>query len=290
METGFTRTRRFITENEARFSRFSPESELTRLNQSAGAWFQASPELFEICRQAQDLVARTGGLFDPSILHALRRAGYDRSMDDLRGQEVEATFTVEPAVARGFGLALLDAARRSILLPAGMEVDLGGIAKGWIAEQAAHVLAEFSAACTVSAGGDMFLAGLPAGEPAWRVGLEDPADPGRDLAWLSAGPGAIATSSVARRRWLQGGKWRHHVIDPRTGAPATTSWLSVTVLAPHAAEAEAFAKALLIAGPGLADQVLVREPSVIWIAAQQDGRLWYPSRAKDLLEVEFTYA
>jgi thiamine biosynthesis lipoprotein len=290
LETGFAEARRFIEECEARFSRFSPNSELCRLNRSAGRWFQASPELFEVCRQAQELATRTGGLFDPSILPALRRAGYNGSMDAIRGQEVGRAPTSAPTGARGFRQALLDPSTRRIRLPAGMEVDLGGIAKGWIAEEAAHRLAEFCTACTVSAGGDMFLVGLPMGEGAWRLTLEDPANAERDLAWLRSGPGAVATSSVAKRKWLQDGRWRHHLIDPRTGEPADTGWFSVTVLAPHAAEAEAFAKALLIAGPAGAGQVLLAEPSIAYVAADGNGRLWNSPGMESLMEVQFSYA
>jgi thiamine biosynthesis lipoprotein len=290
VEAGFAQARRFIEESEARFSRFSPESELSRLNRSAGVWFQASPELFEVCRQAQDLATRTRGLFDPSILPSLRRAGYDRSMDAIRGQEVGGALTTAPTGTQGFCLALFDANTRRIRLPSEMAVDLGGIAKGWIAEEAARRLAEFSTACTVSAGGDMFLVGLPVGEAAWRLSLEDPADPDRDLAWLRSGPGGIATSSVSKRRWLQDGHWRHHVIDPRTGEPADAGWMSVTVLAPHTTEAEAFAKALLIAGPARAGQLVLDEPSITYIAADGDGRLWNSRETEDLLEVQFSYA
>ena len=144
-----------------------------------------------------------------------------------------------------------DAARHAIRLPRGLRLDLGGIAKGWIADGAAQLLAGFSPACAVSAGGDMALRGLPAGASYWEVALEDPRDPDSLLATLRVGPGAVATSSVTGRRWQQGSRTMHHLIDPRTQQPARTDWLSVTVVAPDIITAEVFAK-------GAADRGLAR--------------------------------
>ena len=66
----------------------------------------------------------------------------------------------------------------------------------------------------------MFLVGLPHGQGAWKVGLEDPRDSEQNVAVLHVGPGAVATSSITKRRWRQGGEEHHHLIDPRTGKSA----------------------------------------------------------------------
>src|SRR5512139_2570288 len=87
---GFKLTRDFIAASEARFTRFTDTSELARLNRSAGAWFQASPELFDVVLQACEFAEETKGLFDPTMLGALEAAGYDKSMDDIRAQCVAA--------------------------------------------------------------------------------------------------------------------------------------------------------------------------------------------------------
>ena len=150
----------------------------------------------------------------------------------------------------------LDESDQTILLPPGMALDLGGIAKGWIAEQAAKILSRYATACAVDAGGDMFLVGLPDGLEQWPVALEDPLQPENILTTLQVDPGAVATSTVTKRVWQQAGKNRHHIIDPRTGEPAISDWISVTVIAPHAYEAEVFAKALLIAGPQEAEEII----------------------------------
>jgi len=289
VERGFDQAQATIAALEARLTRFSDTSELMRLNRAAGGWFSASDELFDVVKQARDLAGETGGLFDPSILDALENAGYDKSMDLIRAQGVTPPASVRTATSN-FRSIVLDPDARAIRLPRGLRLDLGGIAKGWIAEHAAIELANYAEACTVSAGGDMFMIGLPAQDTAWRVELEDPRDPAHTRAVLCVGPGAVATSSVAKRRWMQGKQARHHLIDPRRGQPAQTDWLSVTVIAPHATVAEVFAKALLIAGSPKAERVAARRPDLVYIAVDDAGQLWGSSHAKEFLDVAVEHA
>jgi thiamine biosynthesis lipoprotein len=270
--SGFAAARRFIEASERRFTRFSEQSELSALNRAAGSWFSASPDLFEVVRQALFYFQKTNRLFDPSILPSLRRAGYVQSMDEIRrvGAAPQPASTSQ-AAAYAFDALELDEADGSIRLPAGMQIDLGGIAKGWIAERAARLLSGYASACAVSAGGDMFLIGYPAGQDYWEVGLEDPRNPQVDLLVLEAQPGAIATSSVVKRAWKQGKLLRHHLIDPRSGEPARTRWLSVTVLAPHTAAAETFAKAFLIADEAEVQRLGEQNPELTVLAVDRDG-------------------
>jgi FAD:protein FMN transferase len=121
----------------------------------------------------------------------------------------------------------------------------------------------------------MFLVGLPDGVEQWPVALEDPLQPENTLTMLNVDPGAVATSAVTKRVWQQAGQNRHHIIDPRTGEPAVSDWISVTVIAPHAYEAEVFAKALLIAGPQEAQEIL-RHSGIrfTYLAVDQEKKLW----------------
>ncbi len=166
-----------------------------------------------------------------------------------------------------------------------MRIDLGGIAKGWIAEQAARRLSAWSPACAVDAGGDVYFHGLPAGETSWRITLEDPLDAGRGLAVLKVGPGAVATSATTKRRWKQDSKARHHLIDPRTQQPAEGDWISVTVIAPHTPEAEVLAKCLLIGGPQEAERLAATMLGVEFIAIDKNKQLWGSKHSRELLDV-----
>ena len=279
LAAGFRQVQALIEDKERRFTRFSDDSELARLNLSAGCWFQASPEMFGLLKLARGYWETTNGLFNPAILEALEHAGYDRAHGATQ------IATREPENVLDFGSVQLDETAQAIWMPIGMRIDLGGIAKGWIAEQAAQELSSFAQAGAVNAGGDMFVTGLPAGENAWEVSLEDPRDPEGTLAVLNVGPGAVATSSITKRRWQQGGRLQHHLIDPRSGTPAETDWLSVTVIASSGAAAEVFAKALLIAGSLEFNPIVQRSPEIAFIAVDEDGRLWGPDNIWEYLDV-----
>jgi len=287
---GLGLARAFIAAAEARLTRFSDQSELAQLNRSAGTWFNASEELFDIVREARVFIDQRGGLFDPTVLDALENAGYDKSMDEIRAHGVAPRRAPAKRVTHDFRAVQFDDAARAIWLPPGMRLDLGGIAKGWIAERAAQILAAYCDAGAVDAGGDLFAVGLPANDAAWRIALEDPRDSDNVLAVLRVGPGAVATSSVTKRRWQQGDRMQHHLIDPRRGTPAETDWLSVTVIAPHATVAEVFAKSLLIAGSFEAAEIAAHREDIAFIAVDGEGHLWGSSQAKEFLDVGFEYA
>ncbi len=269
---GFGKTKQFIVDSERRFTRFSEDSELSQLNHAAGTWFRVSPDLLEVILLAERYVEQTQGLFDPSILPDLKRIGYDRTMDLIRTEGVFSLPTPTPRQRTPFDGIVIRPDESLICLPPGMLLDLGGIAKGWIAEQAATILAEYSPTCGVSAGGDMYLIGLPENMDGWPVALDDPRNPGETLSMLNIPSGAVATSSITKRAWKQGKKQRHHLIDPRTGEPADTAWLSVTVIAAHADMCEVFAKALLIAGPQQA-QTIAKNADISYLAVNREGNI-----------------
>ena len=274
VKSGLVAVQNFIEASEKRFTRFSEQSELSALNRAAGSWFQASPDLFEVVKEALFYFHRTNGLFDPSILPSLKNAGYIHSMDEIRrtGSAPQPARHLQVSIST-FASIELNETNSSIRLPADLQIDLGGIAKGWIAERAARLLSQYTTSCAVNAGGDMFLIGYPHGQDSWEVGLEDPRDPQVDITLLLLQEGAVATSSVVKRAWKQGNISRHHLINPRTGEPAITSWLSVTVLAPHAAAAETFAKAFLIADEEETQSLGEQNPDLTVLAVDKYGNL-----------------
>ncbi|HNN15012.1 MAG TPA: FAD:protein FMN transferase [Anaerolineales bacterium] len=282
---GFAATQDYIETAEQRFSRFRPDSELSLLNQSAGSRFAASLEMQELLKTALECHVATDGLFNPFILKDLQRIGYTRSMDEIRKVgALDAEAIAGTRVGR-FALIQIDESGK-VFLPQEYQIDLGGIAKGWTAERAARILSEFSPVCGVNAGGDMFLIGQPQGQAGWEIGLEDPRNPSKDLFPLWVNEGAVATSSIAKRTWLQGDKARHHLIDPRTGDPAQTPWLSVTFFAPQAAVAETFAKAVLIGGLEYAQDLVAKDPEINFLAVSPDGGIWSSLNKKEIMRVE----
>ncbi|GAB4398111.1 MAG: FAD:protein FMN transferase [Anaerolineales bacterium] len=267
-EAGLYAAENFIQVSERRFSRFLPESELSLLNASAGNWREISLDLLDILLLTRHYHQQTQGLFDPSILPDLKRAGYDQSMERIRGQEIGAP--ASPRLARpAFAELEIDISARRVRLPRGMELDLGGIAKAWIIQHAAQLLSGYGPACAVSAGGDMRFIGLPAAS-CWQVEVEDPRNPAQTVAHFQLGPGAVATSSITKRRWQQAGQPRHHIIDPRSGEPARAEWLSATVLAPSLFDAEIYAKVLLIGG---AEQAARLPAGLAFLTVDENGAL-----------------
>ena len=226
---------------ETTLTRFRPGSELSRLNAAAGRPVPVGSLLFEVVQAALDAARATRGLFDPTILRGLERLGYDRTFAEVAP---DAPATGAPA---GTGAAWrgvrLDRDARTITLPAGTGIDLGGIAKGMAVDAAVARLATAGISpLMVDAGGDLRVLGSPPGGLGWPVDAA-----GRGTVTLTAG--ALATSGIARRQWVRGGRRAHHLLDPRTGAPATTGLWSVTVAAGTCAQAEVAAKTAFLLGP-----------------------------------------
>jgi len=255
-------------------SRFLLESDLCALNASAGHPFTASDDLYAVVTLALQMAARTNGLFDPTILPALLAAGYTRSFDEIGQREIGAsTDGVSARSWRGgrWREILLDDVTRTITLPAGVALDLGGVAKGWAADEVARRFLSAFPTWLIDLGGDLRAQGEPEPGKGWIIGVEDPrAAPGpgesaqshepRYVAALEIRHGGLATSGAARRWWLRSGRRMSHLIDPRSGQPVEPDvgervMLSCSVLAPSAVEADVYAKVAFLRGypAGLGD-------------------------------------
>lgn len=231
---------------EGVLSRFRAGSELNRLNDSAGEAVPVSSVLWEVVQVALLAARRSRGMVTPAVLPALEAAGYDRSFEQL--EEAPTGPHPQPAgQVPDWRSIEFDPGRRTIRLPHGMRIDLGGVAKGWAARRAANRLAVFGPAL-VEAGGDISVSGPRQGGRPWQIGVADPRDPESDIATMFVLRGGVATSGQDHRRWTRGGVWQHHLIDPRTGSPATTDVLSATVWADSLEQAEVAAKVIILLG------------------------------------------
>jgi thiamine biosynthesis lipoprotein len=225
---------------EAALSRFRPDSDLSRLNASAGSDCRVGPILFDALAAALHGAEATGGLFDPLLGLTLVRLGYDRSFEEL--DDVPAM--PGSLVREGWRRVRVDRIGGTVRLPPGTALDLGGIAKGLVVDAALdHLEHRGWTPALVSAGGDLGVRGVPE-DGSWtvRVGSADPAP----TVWLERG--ALATSGTTRRRWTQEGVLRHHLLDPTTGEPARGGLREITVAATTCAQAEVAATAAFVAG------------------------------------------
>lgn len=239
-----------FAEWDLRFSRFRSDSELSRVNASAGCPIVVSPSFATVLEAALAAAAATGGLFDPTVLHRLEDLGYDRTFAELEGDRRPAP--PRPWSAGAWRAIEMSTATRRVRLPAGTGLDFGGIAKGMAVDAAIESLvAAGIGRAGLSAGGDLAVVGQPDGASSWQIDVELPGPdgfPGEGVASLDLPSGALATSSIGRRRWRTRGTWHHHLIDPRTGEPADTGLWSMSVAARTCREAEVAAKATLLLG------------------------------------------
>jgi thiamine biosynthesis lipoprotein len=243
-----------IAELESRWSRFIPTSEISQLNAHRGLPLLVSADTYLLIECACMGWRLTHGAFDPSVLDAMTQLGYDETFSKVR-QRMFTTPVATTERAPGCGGIALDSIVGTITLPRETGFDPGGIGKGLAADLVSRELCDAGAAgALVSLGGDLRVRGRsPRGDQDWRIAVEDPDDASTIVAELDIVDGGVATTSTTSRTWTRGGRSVHHVIDPRTGAPTSSSVRAVTVAAADAWSAEVFAKAALVAGEGAID-------------------------------------
>ena len=233
---------------EELWSLYRPASEVSRLNAAAGGRAVAlSPETLDLLRLADRVSHRTGGAFEVAT------APLTRLWKDApgRGAPPDAEALADALRRSGPGVLELGTGEARLRVP-GAGVDLGGIGKGYALERAARVLEDCGVhAALLNFGGNVLALDPPPGQEAWRVPVRDPRGPAdggaAPLAELRLARGAAATTADYERGLLVGGRRYSHVVDPRSGRPAEGS-LAVTVVAPGAAEADAYSTALFVLG------------------------------------------
>jgi len=245
-EEALRRVPAWFEEWEQTLSRFRPGNELDRLNRSNGLPLAVSKTLWEVFQAARTAEQFTGGLVTPTVLDALVGVGYDRSFEGIPCMQTGHSYA-SPVLSDLSGIVVWDVPTRSLVLPDSVHLDLGGIAKGWAADQAVRRLSLYGPAL-VNAGGDIAISGSLSDGQAWPIGIDDPFQADTHFETLKLTRSGVATSGKDYHRWLKDGVWQHHIIDPRTGLPADTDVMAATVVAPTVMEAEAAAKAVLIMG------------------------------------------
>ena len=212
---------RWVRRLAARITRFEDSSELSRLNAACGRWVEISCELEEMLRASLRAFELSGGLVNVAVLPSMLAIGYTRPLTQGWGRP--SPLSAQPLPDLGAVLEVKHGRART-----STAIDLGGIAKGWMADRLCAILGGH---VLVNLGGDLCARG------------EWPVEVGGET-YLLRNLGA-ATSSVRRRRCGD----LHHVIDPRTGLPAASGLEEVSVVAGTGLEAEILAKTMLVAGP-----------------------------------------
>ena len=249
-----------LDELEARWSRFLPDSEISRLNDRPGVPVLVSKDTYRLIDHALAGWRLTEGRFDPTLLREVRAAGYDRSFELLDANQslggpvpppVEVASAVADSPRSGANEIALDPIVGSVTLGPDVQLDPGGIGKGLAADLVVDLLlAEGARGALVNVGGDLRVAGAPPEGDGWVVAIEDPTDADRMVDTISLDAGAVASTWRTKRAWTApDGTPRHHLIDPKTGLSAASGLAGVAVLTGRGWRAEVLAKAAFLAGP-----------------------------------------
>jgi thiamine biosynthesis lipoprotein len=249
-------------------SNYREDSELSLINRTAASRpVPASDPMFSVLSAAQDVSSQSGGAFDVTVGPLVRLWGFhDKKPHVPTTTELAA---VRPLV--DYRNLVLDRQRRTVrFVHPGMEVDLGGIAKGFAVEIAAGVLRRHGVAGFIDAGGNQYLRGTPPGKRLWSIGVKDPDDPRRVLGAIDTEETSVSTSADYATFLTENGRTYGHILDPHTLAPSDKA-LSVTILSRDGTLADALSKAAFILGPKAGLALVDAFPGASVLIAYRDG-------------------
>lgn len=241
--------RREIGRFDREWSRFRPDSDVTRLGHRGGTL--SSPDAGAMLDVYRELSSATDGAVNPLVAEGLSALGYDADYSLLAGDPVVAPAAWEERLSWTDG---------AVTASAPALLDVGALGKGRLIDRVMGVLAAVPGDVVVDAGGDIRARGA-----ATRIGLEHPYDPAKAIGVVTIQDEALGASAINRRSWGDG---LHHVLDARTGLPVET-WAATWAIAPTAMTADAAATALFFdGGPALAAAW-----GVEWVRMSTDGRV-----------------
>ncbi len=246
---------------DAQMSNYQAESEISALNRAAARRAViVEPALFVLIQDSLRYSRETDGAFDITVGPLMRAWGF------FRGQgRVPTRAELAKVLARiGYRHVQLNAARREVRFDRqGIELDLGGIAKGYAVDRAVEILREngVTAALVSSGTSSLYALGAPPGERGWKVNIRDSFKAGKvgDVVWLK--DYSLSTSGNYEKFFTLAGKTYAHIMDPRTGRPVE-NMLSSAVLAPRATESDALSTAFFVLGPQASRKYLAAHPNL----------------------------
>lgn len=241
----FDGLKKIFRENEKIFSRFDPESELSRINRSLDQEVKISGPMKEVLGLCLKFNRIMEGHFDPRVMENLEKIGYDRDFRSNDLNDREKNISALETFPKNLDEELkLDYDRGTVILS--RRIDTTGIAKGYTVDLAAKYLKEEGwKNFLVDAGGDMFASGKDENGEAWAVGVEGLEN---DTVRIKLEDEGIATSGISRKRWMRGGKKVHHLINPKNPDEFSHDLKTVTVISDKTVEADGRAKSLFLMG------------------------------------------
>jgi thiamine biosynthesis lipoprotein len=270
---------------EALLSEWQPDSEIGQVNARSGEWVSVGPESIEVLGRALWAGKLSGGSFDITF-QALSKVWKFGSAQEAE-PKLPTRAQIEPLRRMvDYRRVELDEAGRRVRIGKGQQLGLGGIAKGYIVDRAARTLRDSGVGSFLAqAGGDLYGAGSkPNGTP-WVSGIQDPrGPPGEFFAILELTDHAFSTAGDYARSYVVGGKRYHHILDPKTGFPATAC-RSVTIWAPDATTADGVDDAVFILGPTRGLELVESLPGVGAVIVDAHNQVFISERVKNKVRV-----
>ncbi len=273
IETAFNEAFEEITRLDREWSNYRSDSDISRLNVHADAEpVRVDPELFRMLQTSLRFSRETEGAFDVTVGPLLKTWGFFKGEGHLPPKEqIDA---VQKRV--GWRKVLLDEKERTVKFAVeDMEIDLGGIAKGYAVDRAAAVLkdAGIEAALIISGSSSVLAVGAPPGEAAWTMRVRDPKDSKKFIAEIPLKDAGMSTSGSYEKFFKADGKIYSHIFDPRTGYPAQGT-LSVTLVGPDGISTDALSTAFFVLGKEKTREYLRSHPGLRVFYCIESGCEW----------------
>lgn len=251
-------------------SEWRPNTQISEVNRNAGIRpVKVDREVFELTRRAISYSILSDGAFDISVAALDKIWRFDGNMDALPSDAA-----VQNSVTKvGFEKIELDSIASTIFLKqSGMKIGFGSIGKAYAADRGRHILQEMGVkGGLINASGDIALWGKPPGKKSWSIGISDPEKPYKITRKLRMKEGAVATSGNYQKYVMFNGVRYSHIMDPRTGYPAT-ELASVTVIGPMAEFANALSTSVMVLGVKKGLKLMERYPQYRFVMITAKGR------------------
>lgn len=251
-------------EVDDRLSKYKEGSEISMLNKRKT--YKVRRETMELLRKSKEFCIVSQGAFDITVGPLIQLWGFkDKSFRQPSGEEISAMLQ-----RIGCDKIILDFDNNVVKLQPDMELDLGAIAKGYAIDCAVAALKSAGIkSCLINAGGEVYCMGDKFGKP-WRVGIQDPRGKGL-IEYIEPRDQAVSTSGDYEQYFVRGNKRFSHIMDPKTGYPADSGVIAVTVIAPDGTAADALSTAIFVMGKEKAEQVMKRYPQVRFKIIEKKG-------------------
>ena len=250
---------------EGLLSKYKPDSEVSKLNKLGK--LNASPETFYIIKKAKEFWQMSGGAFDITVGPLMDLWGFTDKKYRLPTEDaIKNTLNFIGSDK----IILHDDNNMIEFSLSGVKIDLGAIAKGYAVDCAVKKLKEFGIkSCLINAGGQVYGLGDKFGRP-WNIAIKDPR--GEDLiAYLELKNRSTATSGDYEQYFIKGGLRYSHILNPKTGYPADSGIISVTVIAPDGLTADALSTAIFVLGKAKGSELAKRFPNVKLMITEKEN-------------------